>query len=133
MDNLTASAALRDLGLDSAQREQFFAGKYVVYPLATESDPGIAVIELSGSRLSSGIIEINDIGGGLVDFLRFRRLSRAVAVAVGATELELFGGAIINTDLEQLLIRQKFERSVRSIPEELGGDIMEVLTRVFPL
>ena len=57
----------------------------------------------------------------------------ALARALNATELELFGGAVINRHLEALLLRQGFARATDAIPEELGGGTMEILTRVFPL
>ncbi len=60
----------------------------IVYKLSTEGDPGIAMVQMTGSRLRSGIIEINDPGGGLKDFLFFRTRSRAVAQALNLIELE---------------------------------------------
>jgi hypothetical protein len=52
---------------------------------------------------------------------------------MGATEYELFGGAVINQRLERLLIRQGFQRAVDTVPEELGGGTMEIRFKVFAL
>ena len=123
--------ALRNLGLDPSQVEAFLRGDAVVYQLPTRGEPGIAMIQSTGSRLRSGIIEINDVGGGVKDFLVFRGRSEAVARALGATELELFGGAVINPKLESVLLRRSFRRGEDAVPEELGGGTMEILFKVF--
>jgi hypothetical protein len=125
--------ALQRLGLDPSQIEAFLRGDTVVYRLPTETDPGIAMIQWIGNRLRSGIIEINDIGGGVRDFSLFRHRSEAVARAFSANELELFGGAVINQRLESLLIRRGFQRAEDTVPKELGGGTMEILFKVFAI
>jgi hypothetical protein len=125
--------ALEDLGIDLEQVEAFLRGNAIVYPLPTESDPGIAMIQRVGNRLRSGIIEINDVGGGVKDFLLFRARSEVLARALGAMELELFGAAVINQKLETTLLRGGFVRAVDTVPEELGGGTMEILFKVFAL
>lgn len=119
--------SLRGLGLDPSQVETFLRGEAVVYQLPTQGEAGIAMIQLAGIRLRSGIIEINDVGGGVKDFLVFRGRSEVVARALGASELELFGGAVINQKLESLLLRRGFQRGEDTVPEDLGGGTMEIL------
>jgi len=92
--------ALRGLGLDSAQIDGFLRNETIVYRLSTQGDPGIAMIERVGDRLRSGVIEINDPGGGRKDFMQFRARSRVVAVELGVVELELFAAAVIYEKLE---------------------------------
>ena len=121
------------LGLDPLQVEAFLRGDAVVYQLPTGSDPGIGMVQRAGNRLRSGIIEINDVGGGLKDFLLFRDRSEMIARALAADEMELFGGAVINRRLENLLIRRGFQRSEDAIPEVLGGGTMEILTKIFTI
>ena len=122
--------ALRDLGLDKAQRRTFLSGEATVYYFPTESAPAIAVLHWTEDCVRSGIIAIQDVGGGLTDLSRFRSKSFAVARAVGASSLELFGGALINKRLEALLLRQGFTRRMDSIPSVLGGGTMEIMTKV---
>jgi hypothetical protein len=56
-----------------------------------------------------------------------------LAARFGLTELELFGAAVINAKLAGLLLRQGFERKFDEVPDELGGEQVEILTRVFPV
>ena len=123
--------ALEILGLDPFHAQALLRGDAVVYQFPTESEAGIAMIQRVGRRLRSGIIEINDIGGGVKDFLVFRHRSEVIARALAANELELFGGAVINQKLADLLLRQGFQRGEDAVPEELGGGTMEILFKVF--
>jgi hypothetical protein len=123
--------ALDGLGLEPSRFEGFLRGEAVVYQFPTWNEPGIALVQLVGNRLRSGIIEINDLGGGVMDFLGFRDRSERLARALAANELELFGGAVINRRLEDLLIRRGFQRSEDAVPDELGGGTMEILFKVF--
>jgi hypothetical protein len=125
--------SLRNLGLDPSQIEAFLRGDAVVYQFPTQGEAGIAMIQRTGVRLRSGIIEINDVGGGVRDFLVFRGRSEVVARTLGASELELFGGAVINQKLESLLLRRGFQRGEDTVPEDLGGGTMEILFKVFPV
>lgn len=130
---LSQLRALRTLGLDRDQRRVFLSGAMSLYYFSTQSEPAIAIVQLVGSRLRSGIIDIRDVGGGVNDLVRFRTASQQVARAFGAAELELFGGAIINPRLEALLLRQGFCNATAPVPDELGGGTIDVVTRVFPL
>ena len=123
--------ALNGLGLEPSRFEAFLRFEAVVYQFPTWSEPGIALVQLVGNRLRSGIIEINDLGGGLKDFLGFRDRSERLARALAVNELELFGGAVFNRRLEDLLIRRGFQRSEDAVPDELGGGTMEILFKVF--
>lgn len=130
---LSQVRALRDLGLNQAQRSAFFRAESVVFHFPTREEPAIAVAHLAGSRLRCGIISIRDVGGGVRDLGQFRDRCQAVARSFGASELELFGAAVINQRLQALLVRQGFARLTELVPEELGGGTMEVLSRVFPV
>ena len=123
--------ALLDLGLDLSQIERFARGEEVTYCLPTETDPGIAMIDRIGDRLRSGVLEIDDPGGGHRDLTGFRDRSQAVAIALGVSELELFGGAVINERIEQILLRRGFQNVEAAIPDDLGGGKMMILTKVF--
>ncbi len=123
--------ALRGLGLDSAQIDGFLRNETIVYRLSTQGDPGIAMIERVGDRLRSGVIEINDPGGGRKDFMQFRARSRVVAVELGVVELEWFAAAVIYEKLEHLLRRQGFRSFNVAVPEDLGGGMMTILSKLF--
>ncbi len=130
MDNPRIDQALRDLGLELSEIEKFSRGESVVYKLRTQSDPGIAMIEFIGDRLRSGIIEINDPGNGLKNFLRFRDRSLDLAIELGASELEIFAAVIINRRLEALLVRRGFRSYEVAVPDDLGGGTMTILADV---
>ena len=107
----------------------------MAFTLVTDGDePILGVIQLASPRLRCGIISVRDAsGGGARQLLHFRNPTLALARVLNATELELFGGAVINRQLEALLRRQGFVLAVDTIPDELGGGTMEILTRVFPV
>lgn len=54
----------------------------------------------------------------------------AVGQAFAATELEVFGAAIINHRLKAILLRQGFVEKRDHVPEELGGGEMEILSKI---
>jgi hypothetical protein len=124
-------AALVGLGLSDELIARFLRGEAVAYPLTTESEPGIAIIQRTERRLRSGIVEVRDPGGGVKTFARFRGHSRQIAALFGLAELELFGAEVINETLAEVLINQRFERKTEPCPEELGGGEMTILSRVF--
>ena len=126
MDETKLDRLFADLGMDPSQVVGFLRGETVVYPLRTETKPGIAMIERIGERLRSGVIEINDPGNGRKDFMRFRDRSLAIAIELGVSELELFAAAIINRRIEAMLIRRKFRRLDVTIPDDLGGGTMSM-------
>lgn len=124
---------LLDLGVKFDQIPEFVGGRPVVYGLPTESEPGVAIVQMVGSRLRSGIVTIKDPGGGLKTFVRFRGRSVRVAAQFGLTELELFGAAITNDELREILLRQGYQSRTEQCPDELGGGTVEILTRVHPV
>jgi hypothetical protein len=124
---------LRDLGLDRAQRRKFFLGEAVVYILRSGGGSGIGMVQLVQERLRSGIISISNVGGGLGDLRRYRDRSIALANAVQAREIELFGAAVVNPRLEALLLRQGFRPAIENVPDILGGGTVEILSRVYPV
>ena len=125
-------AALQELGLGEPEIVAFMEGRVVVYYLPTESEPGIAVIQKSGARLRSGIVVINDPGGGVKTLLRFRERSRAIAKLFRLAELELFGAAVVNDKLESILLAKGFVRDQVVCPDELGDDgNIDILTKLF--
>lgn len=91
------------------------------------------MVQWSEDRLRNGIIDINDVGGGLGDLVRFRSRSVEVAMALGVSRVELFGAALINPKLEALLLRHGFTAATEVVPEELGGGTIGIVTRVFPV
>jgi hypothetical protein len=126
------SAALKELGLSDPDIEAFMQGRILAYSLPTQSEPGIAIIQKMATRLRSGIYIINDPGGGLKTFGRFRRRSHSVAKLFGLYELELFGAAVTNEKLEATLLRQGFISRDIVCPDELGDDgNVVVLSRVY--
>jgi hypothetical protein len=125
--------ALADVGIPAGRVAAFLRGETVVVTGAGADPVGIAVLQRVGTRLRCGIVSIRDPGHGHVTMLRFRGRCHALAARLGAVELELFGVAVINPKLEQVLLRRGFERRTGDIPDELGGGQAEILTRVFPV
>jgi hypothetical protein len=125
--------ALAELGINRKDYRRFLSGTLVAFEFATESSPAIALARKDGIRVSCGILLLNDPGGGVKTLARFRSMSRAVAEAFHATELELFGVAVTNSKVRQMLSRQAF--AVRTIPcqDALGGGELEIIARVFPV
>ncbi len=125
--------ALLDLGVSEEQITDFLSGRPVVYSLPTESEPGIAIVQAVGSRLRSGIVAIKDLGGGVKMLARFRGRSHRVAAHFGLTEVELFGAAVTNRELRELLLRQGYQSQTEPCPDDLGGGTVETLARVYPV
>jgi len=122
---------LIELGLTDEQIAEFAAGIAVVFPLETESTPGIAVIQATEDRLRCGIVAINDPGGGPKSLLRFRGKCLAIVKALGLAELELFGVAMINREFERALLRHGFVKREEECPEALGGGRVNIVTRTW--
>jgi hypothetical protein len=125
--------SLSALGLTKSQRRTFFEKKATVYEFAISRHSAIAVVQLSGNRLRSGIISVSEFGKGFASLVRFRNSSMAVCQALAVTELELFGAAIINRRLRAMLLRQGFVETVDQVPEELGGGEMEILSKTISI
>jgi hypothetical protein len=104
------------------------------YYFPTESEPGVAIVARTGTRLLSGVFIINDPGGGVKSLARFRARSFAVAKAFGMAEVEFFGAEVRNTKLANIVLSHGFRRKEIVCPEELGdeGNVI-VLARRFTL
>jgi hypothetical protein len=131
--NADQVAALLDLGVREEQIASFFNGTAVAFLLPTETEPGIAVLQLVRPRLRSGIVEITDPGGGLISLMRFRSRSLRLAKLLGLTELELFGAEVLNQKLAATLSGHGFEAKEDRCPDELGNETMTILARVFAI
>ena len=132
---LSQVRALRDLGLSEVERRAFFEGKTVVFNIPTiGGDPTVATLRLSSGRLTAGIVDVLDeSGAGLKAFTRFRAIARGLSHMFGVSELELQGVAVINSDIEAMLIRRGFTVSEALVPGELGGGTAEIYSKVFPV
>ncbi len=119
--------ALSDLGVPPERSADFFGGRPIACPLATESKPGIAALWYVPPRLSCGIVEITDPGGGGKTLALFRERALRLAVLLDADELELFGAELLNEHLKQMLVRQGFEERAVNCPDELGDETMIIL------
>jgi len=121
------------LGVQDTQLSRVRGGEAIVYPLATETGHGIAMLQLVESRLRSGIVQVTDPGGGLLTFFRFRGRSMRAAAAFGVSELELFGAEIINPRIANILTGHGYQSVKDRCPDELGGGTMMIFSRVFPV
>ncbi len=132
---------LSSLGLTEDQQDSFFDHAPVVYSMRTQTKLGVGMIRLiDEKRLRHGIVEIEDPGNGIRLFGQYRAKTLDLAKNLGLSEVELFGAAIINLKLKEMLSRRGFEPRVEAIPddldeelkEELGHDgVMEILTKTF--
>ena len=61
----------------------------------------------------------------------FWNRTRAVSAAFDCEEVEIFGAEVINQRLAEVLKAQGFTPQIESCPPELGGGVMEVLSKVF--
>jgi hypothetical protein len=135
MNGFTDAQRERILGL-GVREDQLAAlgqGVAVAYYFPTTSAPAIAILQIRGESLLSGIFEITDPGGGVLSFLRFRNASFDLAMVLELSEVEFFGGEVLNDKLAELLRRQGFRPGQVRAPDELGNDLMNVLARVFPV
>ncbi|HEX4148285.1 MAG TPA: hypothetical protein VHY20_04820, partial [Pirellulales bacterium] len=98
--------ALQLLEIEEASRDRFLTGCLVPLEFATESSPAIGLASKQGDRIRAGLLLLNDPGGGLKTLARFRSSARKVAQAFVTSELELFGAAVTNPKLRQMLLRQ---------------------------
>jgi hypothetical protein len=121
--------ALAEIGVPADRTADFVGGKPIAFTLATESEPGIAAIWHVPPRLSCGIVEIVDPGGGVKTFARFRGQAHRLAALLGAAELEIFGAEVLNERLKAILLRQGYEERTADCPDELGDEKMSILAR----
>jgi hypothetical protein len=124
-------SALLDFGVREDQIAGFFNGTAIAFLMPTESEPGIAILQLTRPRLRSGIVEITDPGGGLKTLAKFRARSFGLAKLLGLTELELFGAEVLNQKLAAILVSHGYEKKTDVCPDELGNEMMTILARVF--
>ena len=95
------SVALRSIVWDAGASAMVTVWRSLLSLVVTSRSWGI--VQLVGPRLRCGIISVRDVsGGGALQLLHFRTVSLGLARALNATELELFGGAVINRHLEAL-------------------------------
>jgi hypothetical protein len=123
--------ALESLGLRPEELRRFLNAEPVVFPIQSQREPGIAVVQLATARLRGGIVEVRDPGGGLKTLMRFRSQCFRVAKLFGGAELELSGAAVINARLAGILQNMGFVERIDQCPDELGDESMSILARVF--
>ena len=124
-------AALTGLGIARENFEAFASGLFVSFEFPTESSPAIALASKDARRLRSGLLVLNDPGGGYKTLARFRSRSIDVARAFSLDELELFGAAVSNPDVERMLLRQSFSARTIEIRLKSSGERLDVISRVF--
>ena len=126
---------LAAMGLPPEQVERFHLGQEVAFDFRTESAAGVALLQILAGLLRCGILEINDPGGGLLTFVRFRNNAYDLARSFGIKCVEIYGMAVINPELRELLIRQSFIPRNVPCPDDLGGgsETVEILAKTFVL
>ena len=96
---------------------------------AAEGTIIVAQVTAAG-RLRIGIYTIRNVGGGLLDFLNFELEAKALARAIGATELEIMGIEVTNPRLRAVLESGGFTPTTIPGPDELGGGTMNAVSKV---
>ena len=138
---LRAVRALRDLGFDASQRRAFFEGRAVMLEtsVGTGSDAQriIAFYQRSGTTMHAVLFSVynatGEVGTATGGFARFRSVARTLARATGATDLNLYGIAILNEDINRMLPELGFSPTVVPVPPELGGGTVDGFVRRFPV
>jgi hypothetical protein len=128
-----ARLQLSEIGLSSEQLERISSGREVAFDFPVEIPIGVALIQVTPDLLRCGILEINYPGGGLSALLQFRNRSFELARSIGLERVELFGMAVTNSTLRDVLLRKSFVARMVPCPEDLGGgsEQVEVLAREF--
>ncbi|MGO9484231.1 MAG: SpvB/TcaC N-terminal domain-containing protein [Rhodomicrobium sp.] len=130
---------LSQVGVGGEQAAGLLRGEATVFSLpAAGGEPTLIAVKLEGSRLSSGIVSIKfpegaSVADKLKAFASFRGISRQIAQAAGATELEIHGIAVINPEIKEMLLRQGFKLTTIDVPAALGGGKAESFSKVFPV
>jgi hypothetical protein len=120
--------------MGESQLLDFAAGKAVSFFLPGVAEGTITVAQLTAEGgLRVGIYTINNVGGGLVDFMVFEARAHAAAKALGAKELELLGIEITNPKVQAALERGGFAPTTIPVPEELGGGTFNAISRIEPV
>ena len=135
--SVEARLALGRLGMGQSQLRSFAAGEPVALNLPGTAPGIITVAQLTAERrLRVGICTIKkegDVLGAVVAFMTFEARAQDAAKALGAKELELLGIAINNPKLQAALERGGFTPTTIAAPEELGGGIVNAISRVEPV
>ncbi len=71
--------------------------------------------------------------GAVAAFMTFEARAQDAAKALGVKELELLGIALNNPKLQAALERGGFTPTTIAAPEELGGGIVNAISRVEPV
>jgi hypothetical protein len=126
-----ARVAFLKLGLSENQLPDLMAAKPVAFYLSGASKGLVAVVQIAGRRLRSGIYTIDNKGGGLRDFATFETNSRVAAFSLKMLELELMGIDVYNPLLRAALVNGGFTPTTLEVPEDLGsGFFTDVISRV---
>ncbi|WP_322026153.1 LysM peptidoglycan-binding domain-containing protein [Burkholderia sp. BCC1977] len=103
-----AVGALKNFGLDSAQRRMFFEGKQVIFEDPATIYQTATIFQLESNTLRAGIWDVVSDGSGAI--LSFANRSRSLATTLGVRQLELFGADLQNNALANILVRRGFTR-----------------------
>jgi hypothetical protein len=135
-----AAPLLKSLKIGEAESAAFFRGEMVVGEVATPGKTGtIVFFQLKDGRLRAGIFSISikqDPSAAVRAFGGFRGAARELARALGLSEMELMGAAVVNKDVAAMLESQGFVKGLEPLPESLGaqaGETIEVYTKRFPV
>jgi hypothetical protein len=132
-----ARLALGRLGMGESQLRSFAAGEPVAFNLPGATPGIITVAQLTAERrLRVGICTIKkegDVLGAVAAFMAFEARAQDAAKALGVKELELLGIALNNPKLQAALERGGFTPTTIAAPEELGGGIVNAISRVEPV
>lgn len=75
-----------NFGLSDELIERVRIGQEIAFEFRTESAVGVGLLQILDARLRAGILEINDPGGGLLTFVRFRNGAFTLARSLGSSE-----------------------------------------------
>lgn len=136
-------AALRMLGtmgIGDTAIAQFGKGELVLVEIpAVGGDSTIALLQLKEGLLRGGIFSIkvkDNPKAALSAFMRFRQLILNLARALRVPQIELFGAAIHNNEIAEMLRRQGFTPGKEVIPEKFGmgpETEVDVMSKRYPV
>jgi hypothetical protein len=135
-----AAGMLAKLGLSDANIAAFRAGQMVLFNLVVPGNDDTAVLlELKPGLVRGGILSIKVPGDrklAIKAFAAARDRVLAVARAVHVSEYDLIGAAVHDKGIEEMLVRQKFDRTTEVLPEYIGlgpNAECEIFTKRFPV
>ena len=135
-----AVRVLAKLGLSDANIAGFRAGQMVLFNLVVPgNDDTICLLELRPGLVRGGILSIKvpeDKKRAIRAFAAARDRVLAVARAVHVSEYDLIGAAVHDEGIEEMLVRQEFNRTTEVLPEYLGlgpNAECEIFTKRFPV